>query len=633
MRWLGARAAPWLLAAVLGPVLAADDLVPWEPRYRPPPPAEDEDLVPWSPSVLALVRAEREPRGAELERALKDASAYHRTVAAAWKRRSRARRTVLVEDLVLDAEGLAGKPLAVLAIPDRVTVAALRPSCELGGGKEGATMPASLATLSVESRRRLLYAAADEAHAMLFLGTLRRAGEQGWYFDAEGFEDLGAIPRWTVQEAYVLLRSSAPYRSKRQEEREAMDRTARVMNDREFPYVPLAKLIEKPEDHVGRPLATIGFCDFPSIVAAGATPNCNFKEAYYGIVFGGNALQVLLSRLDRGRMAALLRGRHFGHGWAARGRVRKAANGAHYLEADSLEGVGFGSNVDMILNPEYFDSREHRDQLDAAHGGLLRARSEAAGWGVPLVGLDDLLLEPAAHRGKAIAILGESGYLHPSAAGLVGELRSGFRRRFPLKLASLDPQTRETAAAWERTHLLLLRATLREEEGFAYLDADRLVDCGRLPHSTSLREALEWSGERMRFKPEDAREAMRSTVAGLKRDPDRAYVLFEDLVLRPHRWLGKPLSVVGEITAFDVGSRVRHFKLSTHLLIGDDLVVSMDRLGLPGQREVLRLEDALRFAVVKGEMKTAPNGATFLEAESVHDLGPRWADVPLNEVR
>lgn len=414
-----------------------------------------------------------------------------------------------------------------------------------------------------------------------------------------------------------------------------MDRTARVMTDREHPYVPLPTLIERPEAYLDRPVSTIGFCDFNSVVATGATPNCHFKKAYFFILFGGRqSLQVLLSKLGRERIAELLRGRHFGHGLAARGRIRKAANGAHYLEADSIEGVGYGSNIDLVLNPEYFDSREHRRRLDASRTALERALADAKAWGTPAVGLDDLLLEPARYRGKTVAIMGEMTLPpHDSAAGLVGSLSSGFRREFPLKLKGLPAGERRKAAAWKEPRFVLVRATVREEAGFSYLDADRLLDCGERPAGTGVREALEWRGERMKAEPGQAREAMRSTVAGLKRDPDRAYVLFEDLVLRPHRWLGRPISTVGTVTAFDVRSKVRHFKLAPQLLVGDDLVVSMDRLDLAGQREALRLEEAYRFLIVKGQMRTAPNGAAYLEAESVHDLGPQYADVSINEVR
>ena len=597
---------------------------------------EDDGLVPWQPGALAQMQEQREPQGAEREAARGDAESYHRSVSQLWGELSRTLRTATVEETVIDPDGLGGRRLAVLAIPTSVNVAAEKASCDLRDGSAGPRLLASLSGLSLAKRRVLLSAAADREHMMFFVGSLRKL-KGSRYLDVEDFFDAGAVPRWTLPETYSVLNSSVPLRWIGEERRADSERTAAVLRDKRWPYVPRKDVLADPGRRLDRPLTTLGFPDLYHCSAEGRSPACAFQETWFGI--GVPFIEVLLSKLPRSEFEGVFRGRRFGAGFAVRGRVRRAANGAFYLEADSMEPVAAATSIEGLLNPRYFDSKEYKAKLSGAHEGAVSARAEAARrWSAPEAEVEELVLSTSAYLGRLVKTLGLAYDLHRGPDGLVGGLgyRAWSMPDVAVRLEDVPAPKRSQAGAWpERSRrVLLVRGTVREKEGKPYIDADDYIDGGPAPDGiSSIHEVLDYSPRKMKPVPASARAAMRAAVAELKRDPERRYALFEDLALEPERWLGSRIAVVGIALDPVVDASPRRFKLTTAIGIRDELQVVIDRLSLVEQAEVLRLAASYRFIALKARVKAAANGAVYLEADEVGDLGPQYGDIGLNEFR
>lgn len=633
------RALAILVFLAASAAFSADDgLVPWVPKLPPPPsPEADDGLVPWDPGTLARMLASREPTGKEAERAAREAAAYRAKVLEAKARLERRLPVVEVEELFLDPSAFHGRRVAIPAIPSFVHAAAPVPTCRIAAGSAGPDLLGALSLLPVPRRRELLVTGADRAHVIFFIGRLRPLPGSRPYFDVEDFVDVGRVPADTVLETHEILVSSVPVRSHRRDEIEALKRTARIVNGREWPYVPLKRLLADPAARLGRPVSTIGFCDFYGITADGPTPNCRLKENHYSV--GAEFFEVLLSKLDRPRRLEILRGRRFAHAFGVTGYVRKSAGGAYYLEAASVEGAGYGSSVELVLNPEYFDSREYRAKLAAANEKAVRALAEAeASWPAPVVDLEDVVLSSKSFLGAPVAVLGFASGVHRVPDGLVGTLSFKLwdRTAVALRLERCPAGKRKAAGSWPELEgrIVLARGTVREKEGVPYIDAEDLVDAGEAPVSAGpIRQILEYTAHKTKPVPASALAAARAAVAEMKAGGDRAYVLFEDLILDPRRWLGRPVSVVGAVLDATVDVPIPYFDFGSSLVVRDRLQVSMERLGLPLRKELLRLEGSYRVIGLAARMKRAGNGAFYLEADGFKDIAPQIGDLVINDYR
>lgn len=615
------------LAAVLA--LGPDAAVPAQ---------EDDGLVPWEPGTLAQMLETQELTGPELARVREESSAYHRRVAERWAELSRRFRTALIEDVLQEPDAAGSHPLAVLAFPRFVRVSKEPAHCKLLDGQGGPELLADLSALSLGRRRALLSSLSDDrGHLMFFLGVLRRTAKGALYLDVDAFEDLGRIPLRTEREAYAILNSTMPFIPAAAEYAHTRARAAAALHDARWPYVHLEKLAADAGRYLNKPVGTIGFPNYGDATPAGPTPVCPIQVQHFGI--GVPSIEVLLSKLGRNSRNEVFRGRAFGGALAVRGRVRRAFSGAHYLEAEAVEFVGLASNIQGAIDPGYFDSKRYRDGLARAQASARRAREESDGrWSAPLVEPQDLILSSSAFRGRLVRALGVAYWPYRGPDGWVAQFsyRAYSDPTFAIRLQDTPDERRAAVSTWgeDKPRLILAYGTLRDKDGLGYLDAADFIDAGALPDSVhSLAEALEYSPLKRKPAPESLRRAMTASIEALKREPSRAYVHVEDLVLESARWAGRAVSVAGMAMNPEIDSAMRRFHFSSNYLVGESLAVAMDRLSLPAQRYVLRFIERYRLVILKATVRRAADGGVYLDAESIEDLGPSHGDVGLNEVR
>ncbi|MBI4346418.1 MAG: hypothetical protein HY553_06160, partial [Elusimicrobia bacterium] len=554
---------------------------------------EDDGLVPWDPGTLAQILESRELTGKPLERARADAYAYHRKVSARRMELARTHRTALVETVIQDPDGGAGKPVAVLALAWFVRVATDRAHAKLLDGSGGPELLADLSELSLGRRRALLASMADNPHLYFFLGNLARTSSGALYLRVERFEDLGIVPERVDRETYAVLNSTSPIPIRASEHAATRARVAALRKDPRYPYVPLEALLKDAAPHAGRRIATLGIPNYDAAAPTGPAPVCPIRMSHFGIMVP--ELEVLLSKLGRSQRDEVFRGRSFGSGLAFRGFIRRAPNGALYLEAESVEFVGTASHVDGLLDPEMFDSKKYREERASARDSALRALRESEGrWPAPLAHLQDVAVSSSAYAGRPVRALGVAeGFFRGPDGWVAGFSYTSWKSAvFAVRLEGAPAARRAAIPGWKepRGQILLVHGVVRDKDGLGYIDADDFIDAGPLPLGiSSVDEVLEFSPRKLMPAPESARASMRADIAALKRDPARSYVLFEDLVLEPGRWVGKAVSVAGQPMDPELDSAVRRFSFTSKMLAGETLVVTMDRLPPAAQAGVLRL--------------------------------------------
>ncbi|MBI4348435.1 MAG: hypothetical protein HY553_16450 [Elusimicrobia bacterium] len=570
----------------------------------------------------------------------KAAQAYHRIVSAAVEavRREGKYAPVDLNDVFLEPS-LLDRRVALAVFPRHVRNAPPKPSCWLDADAGGPNLTGALGALAETKRKELLALdAATRRHLTLFMGVLKRApafdGSPAPYLEVEDFRDLGEPPPGASPSAADILESPAAMAAAFETAADAARARGRALKaDRRWRYVDVDALADELERYVGRRVSTFGH---KTLYLASRPPLLRLS---------GDDLQptvqVTLPGASPEDLRRLMRRPAHHRKLVVRGEVRRAPNGAAYLEARSFEDLGTSLPVKDILNPS-------PDRIEIGPGMVVQRatwtltagdrdayrrraletldRFRAAGR-YRIVDWEDLVLtRPSSRAGERVVTI---GIPWENAKGLRGAFctigNDGADPQLPVRLANLAArQQSDFYRVRFHSRLVVVAGVVALEDGRGYLEAEELVDLGEFPVGVAA-PAYELLEPAPPQPPDPGGETLRRRMAAFAGDPEFQYFRFEDLVVAPKRYLDKNVSVLG--AAGELEPITKRFKLQSSFAGQNFLWASMEHLPAGDQKLIVRAMFPPRTLGVKARVRQAPNGAVWLDVQAVSDFGKDRPDL------
>ena len=248
------------------------------------------------------------------------------------------------------------------------------------------------------------------------------------------------------------------------------------------------------------------------------------------------------------------------------------------------------------------------------------------------LGIEDILIDPAAHADQDIATLGLAEYnSHEGYFGLVSAIAA-----VPVDISRMPPEERariDSTLTYEghnflgHAHAAVVKGRLSgsTEKGYVVVASEvRLIP---IPKSLDHLKLPSLLADNPASSPADVltmRDRTRTALRKLRRDKSYLYVEVEDLLLSRERYSGRDIATIGMAKdALNNNFRYPYFDLTTSYHESTNRIpVLMAGLPMKSRKELLRNEDEPHLIIIRGRVeKTADDDNYHIAASGYEDLG------------